>query len=85
MALPDQLNDREKQKFRESPAGTKVAVTMEGDSGLLQGVEYDDIQVTYPTGQTEVYTFLKDGVQVAQIEVTYSSSSKHELTRARRI
>lgn len=70
---------------RDGNNGKVDAVVIEGDIGLLEGVSYDDIQATYPTSSTEVYSYYLAGNLVAQIEVTYSNSSKNTLTRVRRI
>lgn len=84
--MKDNVKDREFDKFRSSPNNlSKVAVSVEGDSGLLQGVEYNDIQVTYPTNETENYTYYYDTVIQAVIEVTYTNLSKQELLRVRRL
>lgn len=87
MAISTSVKDNEQAKFRDAgSAGTKVAVTTEGDvNGLLAGVQYDDIQATFPTATTEIYTYLKDSSIVAQILITYSSASKQVFTRAQRL
>lgn len=86
MSLSTDVRDNEAKKFRDTVDGPAVAVTSEGDlSGLLSGVSYDDIQATFPTSTTELYTYLKASVTVAQIEITYSNSSKQTLLRARRL
>lgn len=80
------VKDQELNKFRNINNKTLIAVTTEGDtSGILAGISYNDIQASYPNNQTETYTYLKDAVVVAQVEVTYTSSSKNELLRVRKI
>jgi hypothetical protein len=84
--LTNSKTDREYTKFREAGNGqTKVAVGLEGDTGLLEGVSYDDIQVTYPSSSTERYAYFLSSTLQATIEVTYSDSTKEVLTRVRRI
>ena len=84
--MKDNVKDREFDKFRSSPNNlSKIAVSVEGDSGLLQGVEYNDIQVTYPTNETENYTYYYGAAIQAVIEVTYTNLSKQELLRVRRL
>lgn len=84
--MKDSVRDREFDKFRSSENNlSKVAVTMEGDSGLLQGIEYNDIQVTYPTNETELYSYYLGATLKAQIEVTYTNLSKQDLLRVRRL
>jgi hypothetical protein len=78
--------DNEKAKFRDGVDGTAVAVVSSGDlSGLLHGILYDDIQVTYPTSSTELYTYKLMTVQKAQIQVTYTDSTKVTLLRAQKL
>jgi hypothetical protein len=83
--LKDSLRDREQDKFRASGEESKVAVTLEGDTGLLEGIQYDDIQATYPTTSSERYAYYLSGVLQVTIEVTYTNSSKNVFLRARRI
>lgn len=86
MSLPNSIEDRTYKRFRDAGSGlTKVAVGLEGDTGLLEGVQYDEIQATYPTTSTELYTFYSATVQVAQIEVTYSNPSKATFVSAKRV
>ena len=73
MALSPNINSREFDKFRD---GNKVAVTVEGDIGLLEGIKYDSIEATYPSLTTELYTYKLATVAQAQILVTYSDSTK---------
>jgi len=90
MTLSTDIRDNESKKLRDGGVnGTRVAVSLEestGDiNGLLSGVKYNDIQATYPTGSTELYTYLFDSTIVAQIEITYTNSSKTNFLRARRV
>ena len=87
MALSTSVKDNEQSKFRDAGAlGTKVAVTTEGDvNGLLAGIQYDDIQATYPTATTELYTYYLGAVSVAAIQITYTNSSKQVFSRAQRV
>ncbi len=52
---------------------------------LVLGTDYDDLQVTYPTTSTELYTYLLDAVQIFQLRVTYSTSAKEILTRVQKV
>lgn len=85
MAFPFDVKEMWAKAFRQSGTNTKISVGIEGDTGLLEGVSYDDIVISYPTNSTELYTYFKNAVQVAAIEVTYSNSSKNILIRARRV
>ena len=78
--------DNEAKRFRDAGLrGSKVAVVQEGDTGLLEGVQYDEIQASYPSSTTEVYTFYSSSVQVAEIEVVYTNASKKLISSARRV
>jgi hypothetical protein len=56
-----------------------ITVTAESIAGL-NIPQHDEIQATYPTSSSEVYTYLMDSVQVGQVTVVYSDSSKNTLT-----
>lgn len=75
--------DREYNKFRDGQGGEVVAVTI--DQGVLSGVSYDDIQVTYPNSTTENYLYYLSASLQATVQVTYTSASKSDLLRVRRI
>jgi hypothetical protein len=86
MALSPAIRDREFTKFRDAGGTeTKVAVAIEGDTGLIQGIEYDDIQATFPNNTTEQYSYYLLTVLQATIEVTYTNECKKILLRARRV
>jgi hypothetical protein len=87
MALSTNINSLEKAKFRDAgdESRSRVAVVQEGDTGLIQGIEYDDIQVEYPSALIENYLYYKEAVLQATIEITYQDSAKKILLRARRV
>lgn len=86
MALTDDIRDRELKKFRPGTGSdSTVAVTIEGDSGLLQGLVYDEIIATYPTSTTENYNYKLSGVSVANILITYTDATKANLSSAKRV
>lgn len=86
MPMPSSFRDRDQAKFRDATNNkSKIAVTIEGDTGLLEGVSYDEIQASYPDSVTEVYTFFFQSTQVALIEVTYTNASKQSLSRVARV
>lgn len=86
MPMPSSFRDRDQAKFRDAIGDkSKVAVTIEGDTGLLENIQYDDIQATYPTSTTEVYSYYLGSVLQASIEVSYTNSSKNIFVRARRL
>jgi len=55
------------------------------DLGLLSNVNYDDVQVTYPTSLIENYSYYLSAGLVATVEITYQDTAKKILLRARRI
>ena len=86
MSLTPSKTDREYTKFRDAGQGlTKIATVIEGDTGLIEGVQYDDIQASYPTASTENYSYYLDTILQATIEVSYTDSTKIVFLRARRI
>lgn len=52
---------------------------------LLSNVDYDDVQVEYPTDEIENYKYYSITVLQATVEVTYDDSTKANIIRARRI
>lgn len=84
--MQSDLKSREHDKFRDATEGkTKVAVTQEGDSGLLEGISYDDIQATFPSDIITNYSYYKSSVLQATIEVTFTDSAHNEVLRVRKI
>lgn len=79
MALDENINTLEKAKFVETFQGTSVRVSL---SGGLAPEAYDEVQVTYPSSVTEIYTFKLLTVTVSVVTVTYSNSTKEVLVSA---
>ena len=80
------VQDREFDKFRSADNDkSKVAVTLEGDTGLLQGITYDDIQAEFPSSTITNYKYYSSSVLVATIEVTFTDSAHSDVLRARKI
>lgn len=78
--------DREYDKFRPaSNDKSKVAVTLEGDSGLLEGISYDDIQAEFPTSLITNYKYYLNGVLQTTVEVTFTNAAHDDVLRARRV
>jgi hypothetical protein len=48
---------------------------------LVIGVDYDTLDVTYPTTTTEQYSYKLNAVEVFLIEVTYVASDKEQLLK----
>jgi hypothetical protein len=65
--------------------GALIVKTAGADSAGLPGLNVpsaDEIAVTYPDGDTEVYTYKNNSVTVATITVTYSSGSLVSVVKA---
>ena len=94
MALPGDITDRKYKAFIENPTDQGVDnrvndvglnSKLSGIGGLLNGVLYDSISVTYPTSTTESYAFYQGGLAgtlKATINLVYSSGSKANLVSA---
>jgi hypothetical protein len=80
MSLDKNINTLEKAKFLETDEGkTSVRVSL---SGGLAPESYDEVQVTYPTDSTEVYTFKLNTITKSVVTVTYIDSTKENLVSA---
>lgn len=80
------IKERNYDSFREAPNGkSKVAVTIEGDTGLLENVRYDDIQAEFPTPLITNYKYYLNGVLQTTVEVTFTNSAHDDVLRARRV
>lgn len=77
MALNENINNLEKDKFKDVNGLTTVNVNP--ITGLSVG-EYDEVQATYPSSTTEVFTFKYDTSTIAVVTLTYSDASKRDLT-----
>lgn len=60
-------------------------VSIEGDTGILEGVQYDEIRAEYPSSVIEVYRYYLEGYEQAAVQVTYTSSNKKFISGAIRI
>jgi hypothetical protein len=69
--------------------GKSVYVTLNPDGSLpvsatinntLVPEQHDEIQATYPTTSSEVYTYKLSGASVAVVTVTYTDATKEVLT-----
>jgi hypothetical protein len=47
---------------------------------LIQGVDYDAINATYPTATSEVYTYKKGVDTVQTVTVTYTDNDKRDIS-----
>jgi hypothetical protein len=84
--MKNSIQDRKFDSYRSADNDkSKVAVTMEGDTGLLQGISYDDIQAEFPSSTITNYKYYSNSVLVATIEVTFTDSAHSDVVRARKI
>jgi hypothetical protein len=60
-------------ELRATPVPTTI-------NNTLVPEKHDEIQATYPTSSSEVYTYKLSGVSVAVVTVTYTSDDKQTLT-----
>lgn len=89
MPLPDHINDREFQSFRDTGVAgqTKKAVVVEQSDpipivGPLIRVAYDSVYASYPDSVTEIYEFKESAATVATVTVVYTDSTKENLSSA---
>lgn len=47
---------------------------------LVQGVDYDRIDISYPTTSSEVFTYSKGGSDVLTVTTAYQTDSKRNIT-----
>lgn len=89
MALPGNIQEREFNKFEENAedGGTDVRVTLKSPvevevqpgGNIMSGIEYNEVQVTYPTSTTEVFTYKKATITVAVVTATYTDTTKRDV------
>jgi hypothetical protein len=71
------LKDNEFKKFRESPNGPTIAITVDEPLPVqTAGVEWDEIVTTFPATHQDLFTYKKNSSTVQTVLVTYESSSK---------
>ena len=76
------LTDREFGKFREGNSGDAVAVTYDGSTPLpvdASGVDWDEITTTFPSNESEFYTYKKNTITVQTVLVQYENSNKKNI------
>jgi hypothetical protein len=75
------LLDREFSKFRDGKGGDAVAVTFDGDSIPVEtsGVDWDEINVTFPSSTEDLFTYKKDSQIVQTVLVQYSAIDKKNI------
>lgn len=79
----------ESEKFGTN-ANNRVVVRVEDESGLkgiLGGISFDAVSVSYPNATTEVYTFKEGGLSgstVSVVTLIFTNASKEDLLSAER-
>ena len=76
--MKNNLKDREFDKFREAP-NDKSSISISTDIPLTvetSGVNWDEINTTFPATNQELYTYKKNSVTVQTVLVTYENGSK---------
>lgn len=64
---------------------SKTALRVFTAGNFLSGIDFDDMQVTFPSSTTELYTYYLASVSQVAIRVTYSTSAKTSLIRVEKI
>ena len=89
MAISRVTQDNEQKKFEENAidGGVDVRVALKSPievetqpgGNIMSGIEYDEVQVTFPTSTTEVYTYKEATITVAVVTATYTDSTKRNV------
>jgi hypothetical protein len=95
MAIPSERLHRDQLAYKENSTeigavdrrvnDSDANAKLTGVGGLLHGITYDAVGVTYPTATTEIYSFYTGGLVgalVATITLVYSNSTKADLVSA---
>ena len=84
--MQSNIDERQYDSYRDARNGkSKLAVISEGDTGLLEGISYDDIQANFISSYVTNYEYYLSTVLVATIEVTFIDSAHSDVSRVRRI
>lgn len=70
------IKDKENSKFN-----SKGEVRVFSGGNIFAGVDYDDLQVSYPSASTEQYSAYLLTILQRTVLVTYSDSTKSQLDR----
>jgi len=93
MAIPDENKSRDQAAYIESPTqtgevdrrthDTSANATLDnllGAGNIIGDIKFDEIQVTYPTTTTEVYTYKLATATTATVTITYVDTTKCDIT-----
>ena len=88
MTQPRTIEGREQTKFVESPTrpnNSAVEVVLGGSSAPIEIIDkspfgdFDEIQASYPTASSEIYTYKLTSNTIGTVTVTYTDSDKKDL------
>lgn len=77
------LQDNQKKSYVDSPTRNFPNTAQEvviGERPLIIGIDYDRIDVTYPSNTTELYTYSLAAVTIREILITYLAAVKRDIT-----
>tara|TARA_R110000803_G_scaffold187128_3_gene249493 strand:- start:353 stop:565 length:213 start_codon:yes stop_codon:yes gene_type:complete len=50
-----------------------------GDAGIIGDIEYDRVDVAYPSGAVEVFTYSLSGNTQSTVTITYTANNKNDI------
>ena len=71
------IKDLEYKKFK-NPESQEPEVRVSSIDGYNLG-EYDELQVTYPTATTEVFTYKLSTITIGTVTITYTATNKKDI------
>jgi hypothetical protein len=78
--MPFNNNTKDNENYKFFNNGNDEATVRVGGTGtIISGIQFDEIQATYPSGTIEIYQYLYESNVVATVTVTYTNSSKNEV------
>lgn len=78
----DLINQPELYESTQKPESEKDRLRVAGKE-LAINVDYDRIEVTYPSTTQELYTYKLNGNTILNIEVNYATAAKKDLILVR--
>lgn len=78
MPFNENSKDNEKYKFYDNGLN-EATVRVGGTGSIISGLQFDEIQATYPNNTTEIYQYILDSELIATVTITYTNSSKDEV------
>ena len=83
------IRDLEQHKFidkpdSEDPNGVAVRVKAT-DADVVIGVDYDQVDVTFPNSTTEIYTYTLSAATVLTVQIIYVTSVKEVILQIKQL